>query len=110
MVGISQLSKMLKSLLSDTNDGHALNSHLGILQTTSSEPYILLDKALMVGISQLSKMLKSLLSDTNDGHALNSLHGILQTTSSKFNALLRLKIAKIFYLVIKDAHGLNSHL
>ena len=41
-------------------------------------------------------MFKSLHSDTNDGHALNSLHGILQTTSSKLNALLRLRIAKIF--------------
>ena len=50
----------------------------------------------MVGIRQLSQMLKSLHSDTNDGHALNSLHGILQTTSSKRNALLRLRIAKIF--------------
>ena len=36
MVGISQLSQMLKSLHSDTNDGHVLNSLHGILQTTSS--------------------------------------------------------------------------
>ena len=50
----------------------------------------------MVGISQLSQMLKSLHSDTNDGHALSSLHGTLQTTTSKLNALLRLRIAKIF--------------
>ena len=100
--------ELLKSFHSDIKDGHALNSHLEILQTSSSKPYVLLGKALMVGISQLSKMLKSLLSDTNDGHALNSLHGILQTTSSKFNALLRLGIAKIFYLDIKDGHELNS--
>ena len=79
-----------------SKNGHALNSHLEILQTTSSKPYVLLGKALMVGISQLSQMLKSLHSDTNDGHALNSLHGILQTTSSKLNALLRLRKAKIF--------------
>ena len=62
----------------------------------SPEPCVLLGKALMVGIRHFSIMLKSLLSDTNDGHALNSLHGILQTTSSKLNALLRLRIAKIF--------------
>ena len=95
MVDISQISQMLKSLHSDTNDGHALNSHLEILQTTSSRPYFLLSKNLMVGISQISRMLKSLHSDTNDGHALNSLHGILQTTSSKLYALLRLIIGKI---------------
>ena len=95
MVGISQISQMLKSLHSDTKDGHALNSHLEILQTTSSRPYFLLSKNLMVGISQISRMLKSLHSDTNDGHALNSLHGILQTTSSKLYALLRLIIGKI---------------
>ena len=63
----------------------------------------------MVGISQLSQMLKPLHSDTNDGHALNSLHGILQTTFSKFNAILRLRIAKIISL-IKNGHALNSHL
>ena len=100
----------IAKIISLIKNGHALNSHLEILQTTSSEPYVLLGKALMVGISQLSKMLKSLLSDTNDGHALISLHGILQTTSSKFNALFRLRIAKIFCLDIKDGHELNSHL
>ena len=77
-------------------NGHALNSHLEILQTTSSKPYVSWGKALMVGISQLSQMLKSFNSDTNNGHAFNSLHGIIQTTSSKLNALLRLRIAKIF--------------
>ena len=41
-------------------------------------------------------MLKLLHSDTTDCHALNSLHGVLQTASSKLNALLRLRIAKIF--------------
>ena len=75
---------------------YALNSHLGILQTISSKPFVLLGKALMVGISQLSQILKSLHSDTNDGHVLDSLHGILQTTSSKLNAVLRLRIAKVF--------------
>ena len=50
----------------------------------------------MVGISQLSQMLKSFHSDTNDGHALSSLHGILQLTTLILNALLRLRIAKIF--------------
>ena len=37
MVGISQLSQMLKSLYSDTNYGHALNSLRVILHTTSSK-------------------------------------------------------------------------
>ena len=46
----------------------------------------------MVGINQLSQMLNS-----NDGHAINSLQGVLQKTS-KFNALLRLRISKIFPL------------
>ena len=35
MIVISQISQMLKSLHSDTKDGHALNSLHGILQTTS---------------------------------------------------------------------------
>ena len=78
------------------NHGHAINSHLEFLQTTSSKPFVLLGKTLIIGISQLSQMLKSLHSDTNDGHALSSLHGILQTTTTKLNALLRLRIAKIF--------------
>ena len=90
--------RIAKSSHSLIKNGHALNSHLGILQTTSSEPYVLLGKTLMVGISQLSQMLKSLHSDTNDGHAINSLQGVLQTTSSKLNALLRLRIFKIFPL------------
>ena len=41
-------------------------------------------------------MFKSFHSDTNDGRALNSLHGVLQTIFSKLNALLKLRIAKIF--------------
>ena len=55
-----------------------------------------LGKDLMVGIRQLSQMFKSFHSDTNDGRALNSLHGVLQTIFSKLNALLKLRIAKIF--------------
>ena len=35
-------TEMLLSFHSDTNDGHALNSFLGSLQTTSSNPYFLL--------------------------------------------------------------------
>ena len=88
-----RIAKITYSLIKNF---HALNSHIEILQTTSSKQYVLLGIALMVGISQLSQMLKSLHSDANDSHALNSLHGVLQTTSSKLNALLRLRIAKIF--------------
>ena len=42
MVGISQISQMLKLLDSDTKDGHALNSLHRILQASSSKPYALL--------------------------------------------------------------------
>ena len=45
-------SKMLLSFLSDTNDWHALNSLLGIFQTTSSNPHILYSRNLMGGIIQ----------------------------------------------------------
>ena len=45
-------SKMLLSFLSDTNDWHALNSLLGIFQTTSSNSHILLSRNLMGGIIQ----------------------------------------------------------
>ena len=44
---------MLKSFHSDIKDGHPLNSHLGILQPTSSfQPSILLSRNLMEGFIQ----------------------------------------------------------
>ena len=88
--------RIAKSSHSLIKNCHALNSHIEILQTTSPKPYVLLGKDLMVGIRQLSQMFKSFHSDTNDGRALNSLHGVLQTIFSKLNALLKLRIAKIF--------------
>ena len=45
-------SEMLLSFHSDTNDGHALNSFLGIFQTTSSNSYILFNRNLRGGIVQ----------------------------------------------------------
>ena len=43
---------MLLLFLSDIQDGHALNSLLGIFQTTPSNPYILLSRNLMGCIMQ----------------------------------------------------------
>ena len=39
MAAINQVSQMLKSLIFDTNGGHAMNSLQGILQTTSAKLY-----------------------------------------------------------------------
>ena len=55
--------KMLLLFHSDIKDGHALNNLLGIFQTISSNPYILLSRNLMGCIMQpgdLEKMVKKL--------------------------------------------------
>ena len=44
--------EMLLSFHSDTKDGHALNSLLGLFHTTSSKPYITLSRNLMEGFRQ----------------------------------------------------------
>ena len=62
MVGISQLSQMLKSLHSDTNDVHALNRVHGILQTTSSK----LNALLRLRLAKYFNL------DIKDGHGLKS--------------------------------------
>ena len=77
-------SYMLLSFHLDAKDGHALNILLGIFQTTSSNPNILLSKNLMGCLRQHrdSEKLKLPYSHIKDSHALNSHLGILQLTSS----------------------------
>ena len=62
------------SFQSDAKNGHALNSHLGIFQTTSSNLYILLSRNLMEGIMQHGDLeyVKSFHSEIKDGQELNS--------------------------------------
>ena len=82
---------MLKSFHSDIKDVHPLNSHIDILQTTSSsKPYVQMSRNL-IGLVRPNRDLEMLLSfhsDTKDGHALNNLLGIFQTTSSNLYILL----------------------
>ena len=106
--------RIAKILHLDIKDDYGLNSHLGILQTKSSKPYVLLGKNLMIGISQISQMLKSLMSDTNNGNALNILYNPYFLFSIKlmwaFKVKRRGKLLKLFYSDIKVGHPLNSHL
>ena len=68
--------ELLKSFHSDIKNGHPLNSHLDILQTTSSsKPYDLISSNL-IGLVRPNRDLEmhlSFHSDTKDGHALNFL-------------------------------------
>ena len=77
-------SFLLKAFHLDIKDDHALNSHLGSIQTTSSKTYFLLSIKSMVSPSQNGdpELLKSFHSDMEDGHQLNSYLEILQTSSS----------------------------
>ena len=86
MVGISQLSQMLKLLHSDTNDGHALSSLHGFLQTTTSKLNALLRLRIAISFHL----------DIKEDHGLNSPLGILQTTSSNPYFLLRRKFMGVF--------------
>ena len=86
MVGISQLSQMLISLHSDTNDVHALNRVHAILQTTSSK----LNALLRLRLAKYFHL------DIKDGHGLKTHLGILQTTSSNSYFLLSRKLIGVF--------------
>ena len=58
-----------------------MNSHLGILQKSSSKPYVLLSRNLMREARQInSELLELFFSDIKEGHALVIHLEIFQTT------------------------------
>ena len=91
-------SEKLKSVHLGIKDGHAINSHLEILQTSSSfKPYVFLSRNYM-GSSRThgdSELHTSFHSDIKDGQALSSHLEMLHTSSSPTKSKWRLRIAKI---------------
>ena len=83
---------------SHIKDSHTLNSHLGILQPTSSKLYIFLSRNWMTGFRQWVRICKTHPIHTNkDDHALHNHLGILQpTSSSKLYVLLSRNLIKGF--------------
>ena len=91
---------MLLLFHSDIKDGHAMNNLLGIFQTTSSNPYILLRRNLMECIMQPgdSKKMVKKLTDIFlffKQHLFQPIYPIGQKLGGMRQALGRLRITKI---------------